>query len=304
MDTEVINLDSIERYNELYGLETRHRQAAVVDLSKAERWLTHFTVHYGVYALFLKQTKCGDLRYGRQTYDYQEGTVTSFAPGQVVEVRMDEGARPAALGLVFHPDLISGTALGREIGRYGFFSYASNEALHLSEEEKGTFRECLRMIGTELERPEDRHSRRLLTNQIELLLDYCLRFYDRQFVTRKEVNMDVLARFEGLLDSYFRSDRPQKEGLPSVRYFADGVHLSPNYFGDLVKKETGRTAQAYIRDKLIMMAKEGLGGGKNVSEVAYGLGFQYPQHFTRLFKQSVGVTPTEWRTAMEGERRQ
>ncbi len=294
---DVIRVDSVERYNELFGLETRHPLVAVVDLSRATRWPSHFTLNYGVYALFLKQTRCGDLRYGRQTYDYQEGTVTSFAPGQVVEATMAEGTRPLALGLLFHPDLISGTPLGKEMPRYRFFSYASNEALHLSEEERKTFGECLNMIDAELERPEDRHSRRLIVNHIELLLDYCMRFYDRQFDTRSQENRNVLTRFEGLLDAYFQSDKPQTTGLPSVKYFADSVHLSPNYFGDLVKKVTGRTPQAYIRDKLISLAKEEiLGGEKNVGEIAYSLGFQYPQHFTRIFKQCVGYTPTEYRT--------
>lgn len=293
---EVIKLDSIDAYNKLYGFEMFHPLVAVVDLSKAATFPRHATLNFGVYALYLKQTKCGDLRYGKQIYDYQEGTVTSFAPGQVVEIKIAPGARPMSHGLIFHPDLIRGTSLGQEIKQYSFFSYASHEALHLSEEEKNIFRDCLDKIQLELIRPIDKHSKRLISRNIELLLDYCMRFYERQFTTRSQANKDILTRFENLLDTYFQSGKPQHEGLPTVKYFADSVNLSPNYFGDLVKKETGRTAQEYIQNKLVTIAKEEiLGSGKSVSEIAYRLGFQYPQHFTRIFKKSVGYTPTEYR---------
>ena len=213
---EVIKLNSVDQYNKMYGLETLHPLVTVVDLSKATVFPTHFTLNYGLYALFLKQTKCGDLRYGRQMYDYQEGTVTSFAPGQVVEVKLNDGVRPMSHGILFHPDLIRGTSLGQEIKHYSFFSYASNEA--------------------------------------------------------------------------------PNEKLPTVKYFADKVNLSSNYFGDLIKKETGKTAQEYIQGKIINIAKERiLASEKTVSEIAYELGFQYPQHFTRIFKKVVGCTPTEYR---------
>ena len=293
---DIINLNTIDQYNRLYGLETLHPLVAVVDLKDATIFPTHFTLNYGVYALFLKQTRCGDLRYGRQPYDYQEGTVTSFAPGQVVEVKMEEGTRPLAQGLLFHPDLIRGTSLGKEIKQYSFFSYASNEALHLSDEEKQTYLDCLFKIKAELQRPIDKHSRRLIVRNIELLLDYCMRFYERQFTTRTTANKDVLTRFEEGLDAYFQSELPQEQGLPTVKYFADRACLSPNYFGDLVKKETGRTAQEYIQDRLINIAKEAiLAETRSVSEIAYSLGFQYPQHFTRIFKKRVGCTPGEYR---------
>lgn len=293
---EVIKLNSVDLYNKMYGLETLHPLVAVIDLSKATKYPTHFTLNYGLYALFLKQTKCGDLRYGRQMYDYQEGTVTSFAPGQVVEVNMADNIRPMAHGILFHPDLIRGTSLGQDIKHYSFFSYDSNEALHLSDEEKKIFQDCLDKVQIELSRPIDQHSKRLISRNIELLLDYCMRFYERQFVTRAKVNRDVLVKFEELLDIYFQSDKPQTEGLPTVKYFADKVNLSPNYFGDLIKKETGQTAQEYIQGKLINVAKEKiLASQKTVSEIAYELGFQYPQHLSRLFKKRVGCTPNEFR---------
>ena len=230
-------------------------------------------MNYGVYALFLKNTKCGDIRYGKQFYDYQEGTVTSFAPGQVTEVKMREG-----------------------IQQYSFFSYSSTEALHLSEDEKEIFLDCLKKIKMEIQRPIDKHSKGLIARNIELLLDYCMRFYERQFITRSAANKDILMKFEALIDDYFQSDKPQTEGLPSVKYFADKVFLSSNYFGDLVKKETGKTAQEYIQNKIIDLAKEMIiGSGKTVSQIAYELGYQYSQHFNRVFKKNVGYTPSEYR---------
>lgn len=298
---EVIKLDTIDQYNKLYGAETLHPLVSIIDTSQVEtEFPNHVTFNYGLYTLYLKQVKCGDLHYGKQLYDYQEGTVTSFAPGQVVEIRRDKNIRPQSLGLIFHPDLIRGTSLGQHIRQYSFFSYASNEALHLSEEEKNIYRDCLEKIRMELARPIDKHSKRLITRNIELLLDYCMRFYERQFTIRSKVNKDILVKFEELLDAYFQSDRPQAEGLPTVKYFADKVNLSPNYFGDLVKKETGRTAQEYIQNKLLAFAKqEILGSAKSVSEIAYQLGFQYPQHFTRIFKKNVGYTPTAYRDLKE-----
>ena len=293
---EVIKLDTVDQYNRLFGLETLHPLVSIVNLSEAPRFPTHFTMNYGVYALFLKNVKCGDIRYGRQTYDYQEGTVTSFAPGQVVEVEMQQGVKPNAHGLLFHPDLIKGTSLGQDIKHYSFFSYTSAEALHLSEEEKGIFIDCLEEIKMELQRPIDKHSKRLISRNIELLLDYCMRFYERQFITRSESNKSVLVKFETLLDDYFQSDKLQTDGLPSVKYFADKVFLSPNYFGDLIKKETGKSAQEYIQNRMIDLAKEMIAGTeKTVSQIAYELGFQYSQHFNRIFKKNVGYTPGEYR---------
>ena len=293
---DLIKLDSVEAYNRMFGLETRHPLVSVVDLREATRCPRHFTVNYGVYALFLKDTKCGDIRYGKQPYDYQEGTITSFAPGQVAEVSLYEGVVPSAQGLLFHPDLITGTSLGREIKTYSFFSYNSSEALHLSDEEKRIFLDGLDKLRHELDHPIDRLSKRLITRSIQLLLDYCLRFYERQFITRSKPNRDVLTRFETLLDEYFQNGLTRSVGLPTVRYFADKVFLSPNYFGDLIKKETGKTAQEYIQNKLIAYAKELIAGTqKNINQIAYELGFQYSQHFNRVFKRNVGYTPNEYR---------
>lgn len=257
----------------------------------------HFTVNYGVYALFLKNDASCALKYGREYYDYQESTVVTFAPGQVVRVDLeDPEAGRDVWGIIFHPDLIYGTSLGRNIGKYTYFNYGEKEALHLSEEEKGTFIDTLQRISKELEYPVDKHSRQLLCSSIELLLEYCMRFYDRQFITREKVNLGVLEAFERNLAEYFGSDAPLREGFPTVAYFAGRVFLSPGYFGDLVKKETGRTAQEYIQDKVIALSKQRLLGSEDsISEIAYDLGFQYPQHFTRLFKSKTGLSPQQFR---------
>ena len=294
---EVIKLNEVDKYNKLFGLETRHPLVSVVDLSKATQWPEHFKVNYGVYALYLKDTYCGNITYGRQSYDYQDGTIVGFAPGQVAETEMLKNIQPNAHGILFHPDLIRGTALGQEIKNYSFFSYETREALHLSEDEREIVMDCLHKIETELRHSIDKHSRRLICANIGLLLDYCMRFYERQFTTREQVNKDIIVRFERLLDDYFDSDGPLREGLPTVKYFADKVFLSANYFGDMIRKQTGQTASEYIQNKLIERAKEALlGTDKTTSEIAYGLGFQYPQHLSRMFKRVTGYTPNEFRS--------
>ena len=294
---KIEHFEHVFEYNDLLGVETLHPLVSVIDLSKSRR-IRHMRHTFGFYTLFLKEVRCGNLIYGRQYYDYQEGTIVAIAPGQVAGVE-DNGEvfQPKGWALVFHPDLIRGTSLGRNIRSYSFFSYEANEALHLSEQERAIVVDCLHKIRTETEHAVDKHTRRLITANIELLLDYCVRFYERQFLTRSQVNSDLLIRFETLLDAYFSSDRPQSEGLPSVKYFAEQLHLSANYFGDLIKKETGRTAQDHIQLKLIDVAKERIFDvRKSVGEIAYELGFKYPQHFSRLFKKLTGLTPKEYRT--------
>mgnify|MGYP002791313166 CR=1 FL=1 len=292
----IITIDSVDRYNKIFGLETRHPLVSVVDLTKATTWPERARYRYEVYALFLKNVKCGNIKYGRQYYDYQDGTIVGFAPGQVTDVEMLQNMQPHAHGILFHPDLIRGTALGQEIRNYSFFSYESNEALHLSEEERQTIMDGLKKIETELRHSIDKHSRRLICANIGLLLDYCMRFYERQFETRREVNKDIIVRFEQLLNDYFVGDTPQKEGLPTVKYFADKVFLSPNYFGDMVRKQTGKTASDYIQDKVIDLAKQALlSSDRTMTQIAYDLGYQYPQHLSRTFKKVVGLTPNEFR---------
>ena len=294
---KIIKLENIDQYNSLYGLETLHPLVSVVDLTKATKTVNHIQMTYGLYALFLKQTKSCDIKYGRQSYDYQEGTIVCFAPGQTIGVEtLEDEISPQVYGVIFHPDLIRETSLGKNIKNYTFFSYAVNEALHLSDQEREIVMDCLEKISIELEHAIDKHSKALIAMNIELLLNYCMRFYERQFITRSNANKDALSQFEQLLEEYFQSQHPMQDGLPSVKYFADKVCLSPNYFGDMVKKETGRTPQEHIQEKVIELAKEHITEtDETVSQIAYTLGFQYPQHLCRLFKRRVGCTPNEYR---------
>lgn len=293
---DIIKVDTIDQYNKLFGLETLHPLVAVVDLSKAPVWPEHFCFNYGFYCLYVKDAKCGKITYGRQPYDYQEGSIVCFGPGQVAHVEMEEGTKPSGIGILFHPDLIRNTPLSREIGRYSFFSYEANEALHLSERERKIIIECIEKIEYEVDRIIDKHSQRLIATNIELLLDYCMRFYDRQFITRSNVNHDVITKFESFLEEWYKNDSMRQSGLPSVKYFADKVFLSPNYFGDLVKKETGMTAQEHIQMKMLNVAKDFIVNTKlSISQIAFELGFQYSQHFNRVFKKATGYTPLEYR---------
>ena len=290
-------LDSVDLYNKLYGLETLNPLVSVIDLNKATSSVDLIRFNYGIYALYLKLEKACDIKYGRQTYDYQEGTIVCFAPGQTAETNpTTDKVQVNAHGILFHPDLLRGTSLGKSIKKYTFFSYEVNEALHLSEEERSIVMDCLKIIRMELEHGVDKHSKTLLVNHIELLLNYCMRFYERQFITRGKTNRDVLTRFENLLDEYFESALAEQDGLPTVKYFADKLCLSSNYFGDMFKKETGKSPQEYIQEKVIELAKERISDtADTVSQIAYSLGFQYPQHFCRLFKKRVGYTPSEYR---------
>ena len=294
---KILNLDSVDLYNKLYGLETLNPLVSVIDLNKATSSVDLIRFNYGIYALYLKLEKACDIKYGRQTYDYQEGTIVCFAPGQTAETNpTTDKVQVNAHGILFHPDLLRGTSLGKNIKKYTFFSYEVNEALHLSEEERSIVMDCLKIIRMELEHGVDKHSKTLLVNHIELLLNYCMRFYERQFITRGKTNRDVLTRFENLLDEYFESTLAEQDGLPTVKYFADKLCLSSNYFGDMFKKETGKSPQEYIQEKVIELAKERISGtADTVSQIAYSLGFQYPQHFCRLFKKRVGYTPSESR---------
>ncbi|GET29279.1 AraC family transcriptional regulator [Prolixibacter sp. SD074] len=299
----IFKFDTVHEYNTLNNHETLHPLVSVIDFSRANprSWDGEKTVriNYGMYCIFLKDVKCGDLRYGRNYYDYQEGTMVFVAPGQVMEIETDGKVyQPKGYAVVFHPDLLHGTSLAKSISSdYSFFSYKANEALHLSEREREIVMDCFSKIDAELQQPVDKHSKKLIVSKLDLLLNHCERFYDRQFITRDSVNRGILEKFEELLNSYFSSDKPQNIGLPSVAYFAEELHLSANYFGDLIKKETGKSAKEYIQNKIIDVAKQKtFDADKTVNEIASELGFKYPQHFTRLFKNVTGYTPNEYRT--------
>ncbi|PWS27536.1 AraC family transcriptional regulator [Pedobacter yonginense] len=294
---KLLKIDNVGQFSAMNNNETLHPLVNIVDLSKADKRENRKS-NYGFYAVFLKEIKCGDLHYGCNYYDYEEGTLVFVGPGQIIGVENSgEMYQPKGSALVFHQDLIKGTSLGRHIADYNFFSYQVHEALHLSESERKLIYDCYEKIRQELGRSIDKHSRTLIVSNIELLLNYCVRFYDRQFITRENANKGVLQKFEELLNGYFSSEKPREIGLPSVAYCANQLNLSANYFGDLIKKETGKSAQEYIQLKLMDIAKEKMfDTSKSVSEIAYELGFKYPQHFSRSFKQHVGYSPNEYRS--------
>ena len=288
-------INTVQDFNEYQGMETLHPLVSVVHVENTEH-IKECVMHYGVYAIYLKENKGCKLSYGRTPYDFDEMTVTSFAPGQVVKVEPNPDVPFAKFtALVFHPDLLNRTALGRQISRYEFFGYSSTEALHLSAQAVEVFRGVLAMIEQELHRAIDKHTRELIVSNIELLLNYCLRFYDRQFITREEINHTLVKKFIELLDDYITS-KALRDGLPTVAYFADKCCLSSGYFGNLVRVETGRTAKDIIADHVLAYAKQLLNDETlTITMISNRLGFEYPQHFVRFFKSHTGKTPSAYR---------
>ena len=295
---EEIFINTIQDFNDYQGVETLHPLVSVVHVENTEH-IKECMMHYGLYAIYLKENKGCKLSYGRTPYDFDEMTVTSFAPGQVVKVEPNPDVPFAKFtALVFHPDILNRTALGRHINRYEFFGYSSTEALHLSAQEVEVFRGVLTMIEQELHRAIDKHTRELIVSNIELLLNYCLRFYDRQFITREEINHSVVKKFIELLDDYI-STKALRDGLPTVAYFADKCCLSSGYFGNLVRVETGSTAKDIISDHLLAHAKQLLNDeALTVTMISQHLGFEYPQYFVRFFKSHTGKTPSAYRNAL------
>lgn len=294
-----LNLDSVDTFNKAYGFTTVHPLVSVFDMNEAtDGPVGEVAINYGLYALMLKNGVNCTVRYGRKKCDYQEGTIVSFAPGQTVQIDIPAD-RPKAhdvKGIVFHPDLIYGTSLAEKIAEFSFFDYTDTEALHLSERERAIFLDCLDKIRLELQHDVDPHSAPLISANIQLMLEYLHRFYDRQFVTRHKVNSEVVANFERSLKSWFADRANTGKPMPTVAEFADRAALSPGYFGELVKRETGRNAKDIITDRMVAEAKHRLmTTDKDVATVAYELGFEYPAHFTRIFKRITGQSPTQFR---------
>lgn len=293
----MIHYDTIKKYAEAFNNKALHPLIAYVDLNQSLPMLrSQFML--GFYAIIIKETRCGDIRYGNQYYDYDEGTMVFIGSNQIIKHEPEgEIHQPYGKALIFHSDLIKGTNVGKHIHEYTFFSYASYEALHLSNKEREKILVCFDNIENEIIQNIDRHSKKLILSNLELLLNYCTRFYDRQFITRENIGQGIIEQFEQHLNEYLRHEKLQEIGLPTVSFFADTLNLSPNYFGDLIKKETGKSAIEYIHLKLLEYAKEKImDKTKSISEISYQLGFKYPQHFTRLFKQKVGMVPNEYRS--------
>jgi len=295
----IIQLHHISDINNFVKSKTNHPLVAVVDFSKVDEYIADGTrISADFYSIMFKNYCANKLRYGRQAFDFQEGSLICIAPKQVLAMdnEIEKKDNMMGWGLFFHPDLLRGTSLANKMNDYTFFSYETSEALHLSEKEKQTLYDCVLKIETELQENIDSHSQNLIVTNIELLLNYCLRYYGRQFITRKNSHSNTVSQVEQLLKNYFRSEQLKMKGLPTVKYLADSVHLSASYLSDLLKKETGLNAQDHIHYQLIEEAKNILmNSNSSVSEIAYSLGFEYPQYFSKLFKQKTGQTPIEYR---------
>jgi AraC-like DNA-binding protein len=297
---EIIHLHSIDDLYRVFQLgSSRHPLVAVLDFSKVSEEVEENTrIVTDFYSVMFKNYCKNKVKYGRKTIDFQDGSLICMAPNQLIEMDNEIEVKENKLGwgLFFHPDLIRPTSLNDKIKEYGFFSYEVSEALHLSEKEKIILYECVQKIESELQENIDVHSQSIIVSTIELLLNYCSRFYGRQLITRSLSNQSIVAQVETILTHYFAESGAAYLGLPTVKYLAERVHLSPGYLSDLLKKETGKNAQEQIHFYLIEEAKKHLlSTDKNINEIAYNLGFDYPQYFNRLFKQKTGKTPVEFR---------
>lgn len=304
---DILTISSVSQFHEFVGLPSpAHPLISImtdenekVRESVDERLLTaKFSAD--LYAILFKNFS-GSLGYGKTNYDFQEGSMIFFSPGQVLDAGSSlsmhhDSKNQDGWSLIFHPDLIRSSTLGKTIDQYSYFLYEVNEALHLSEKEQILVGDLVKKIKDEYSQNIDSHSHNLIVSNLELLLDYCKRFYDRQFYTRASVNKSLVSQFEKELKNYFNSDDLVDLGVPSVNYFGEKLNMSSNYLSDLLKKETGKSIKEYINVKIVAKAKTRLlTSDAPIREIAYGLGFEYPQSFTRLFKNSTGVSPNEYR---------
>lgn len=290
----ILNVNKTSDYSGYHGLTDRHPLVTVIDFSEISP-IRHSLNKYSVYGVFVQDDNDLDLTYGCGKYDYKDGSLICVAPGQIGG-KEDNGERSSIGGwaMLFHPDLIRGTQLEKDIKTYSFFDYSVNEALHMNEKEHGIVVSILRRIKSEIDDPHDDFQNDILIGYISLLLKYCQRFYNRQFITRKLSNNDILSKFDSFLHGYFADNLQLKNGLPTVNICAEHLCMSTNYFSDLIKKMTGESPGRHIRQFVIRQIKNELASGLTVAEVAYKLGFEYPAHLSRMFKKETGQTPTEY----------
>lgn len=291
---KILHVRNVADYSRWLGHADRHPLISVIDYSEVSP-IRHSLNNYSVYGIFLRDDDLVALTYGCGKYDYRKGTLICVAPGQIGG-KEDNGERVDIKGwaVLFHPDLLHGSALEKDIRKYSFFDYRINEALHMTGEEHDILVSLMRQMKNELENGRDDFQDSILTGYLGLILRFCSRFYQRQFMTRKLANTDVLKRFDALLRDYYENGLQMRQGIPGVQYCADKLCMSTNYFGDLIKKMTGDTARDYIRNFVVQQSKNMLAAGKSVSQTAYDMGFDYPQHFSRMFKNSTGMTPKEY----------
>ena len=292
--TKILKVNKTSDYSGYHGVTDRHPLITVIDFSEISP-IRHSLNRYGVYGVFVQEDNDLDLTYGCGRYDYRDGSLICVAPGQIGG-KEDNGERASIGGwaLLFHPDLIHGTQLEKEIRHYSFFDYSVNEALHMNEKEHDIVVAIFKRIKTEIDDPHDDFQNDILVGYISLLLKYCQRFYNRQFITRKLSNNDILSRFDSFLNGYFKDGLQLKNGLPTVNICAEHLCMSTNYFSDLIKKMTGESPGRLIRQFIIRQIKNELASGLTVAEAAYKLGFEYPAHLSRMFKKETGITPSDY----------
>lgn len=292
--SKILKVNNVSDYSHYVGAADRHPLVGVIDFEKVSP-VRHSLNNYGIYGIFFHDEADIDLEYGCGKYDYKKGTVICVAPGQIGG-KEDNGEQVNLTGwaLLFHPDLLHGTPLERAIREYSFFDYRINEALHMTDEEHDVLVSLMRQIQNEIEHKRDAVQDAIIVNYIGLVLNFCQRFYNRQFLTRRLENSDTLMKFDSLLRDYFDENRQLSLGLPTVQYCAEQLCMSPNYFGDMIRKTTGETAGNHIRQYVIQRAKNQLATGAGIAQVAYGLGFEYPQHLSRMFRKQTGMTPTAY----------
>jgi len=300
---ELIHLQSINDLHQLFKLGiSQHPLVTVLNFGQVSEAVEPNTkISTDFYSIMFKNYCKNNIKYGRRTLDFQDGNLVCMAPNQIIEIddEVEERADNMGWGLFFHPDLIRSTGLNDKIKNYNFFNYDVSEALHLSDKEKNILLEYIQKIQSELQENIDEHSQYIVASTIEVLLNYCNRFYGRQLITRSQGNKFIITQIEHILTRYYANDKLREQGLPTVRYLADEVHLSASYLGDLLKKETGKNAQEHIHGHIIKEAKNHLlFSAKNINEIAHDLGFEYPQYFNRLFKQKTGKTPLEYRNLL------
>lgn len=292
--SKILKIRNVSDYSRYLGHTDRHPLVSVIDYAKVSP-IRHSLNNYSVYGIFFHDEADIDLAYGCGKYDYKKGTVICVAPGQIGG-KEDNGEQIALTGwaLLFHPDMLHGTPLEKSIKSYSFFDYRVNEALHMTDEEHDIFVSLMQQIRDELQKRHDELQNTIIVGYIELMLNFCQRFYNRQFITRKLENSDILMKFDTLLRDYFEGNIQLTLGIPTVQYCADKLCMSSNYFGDMIKKATGDTASNYIRQYVIQRVKNELATGASITQVADELGFEYPQHLSRMFKKLEGLTPSEY----------
>lgn len=299
--TQPIIINSISEWHRIFSLsKPQHPLISLVhhaDVKNVpgDKWMG---VVANFYVISIKKDFKGKMKYGKNYYDFDEGTMTFVSPGQVIGVADDSVRDCSGWSLLVHPDLIRNYPLGKSIKNFGFFSYEVHEALHLSDKEDALIGSLIKNIEQEYNSSIDHYSQDVMVSHLELLLNYSNRFYNRQFITRKTINNDLLTKLEELLTNYFNGEQVQRLGLPTVQYLSEQLNVSPNYLSDMLRNLTGQNTQQHIHNRLIEKAKEILTTTSlSVSEIAYQLGFEYPQSFSKLFKSKTNLSPLEFRSS-------